>query len=67
MANPPKAKSFDWEMYRYVPTLVGAVIALIIFLVMALLHTWQWFRSRNNIIIYVVLGALCQTNPYVYG
>ncbi|KAF2681538.1 RTA1-domain-containing protein [Lentithecium fluviatile CBS 122367] len=60
MANPPKSKAFDWEMYRYVPSLVGAIIALIIFLIMAMLHTWQWLRSRNHIIIYVVVGALCE-------
>jgi hypothetical protein len=62
MANPPKSKKFDWEMYRYVPTLVGAIIALIIFLILALLHAWQWLKSRNHIIIYVVIGALCQLN-----
>jgi hypothetical protein len=60
MANPPKSASFDWKMFRYVPSLVGTIVALIIFLILAMLHAWQWFRSRNHIIIYVVVGALCE-------
>lgn len=60
MANPPSSPEFDWKMYRYVPTLVGAVIALIIFLIMALLHLWQFLRLRQRIVIFVVIGAFCK-------
>jgi hypothetical protein len=58
MANPPKSKAFDWEMYRYIPSLIAAILALVIFGIMAMLHFWQWLRSRNHIIIYVVIGTL---------
>ncbi|KAF2027425.1 RTA1-domain-containing protein [Setomelanomma holmii] len=64
MANPPSSPEFDWKMYRYVPTLVGAIIALIIFLIMALLHLWQYLKLRKSIIIYVVLGALCEVGGF---
>jgi hypothetical protein len=59
MANPPSSPEFDWKMYRYIPTLVGAVIALIIFLIMACLHLWQFLRLRQIVVIYVVIGAFC--------
>jgi hypothetical protein len=58
MANPPSSPGFDWKMYRYIPTLVGAIIALTIFLIMALLHLWQLIRLRQVLIVYVIIGAL---------
>jgi hypothetical protein len=57
--NPPKSPDFDWEMYRYVPSLAGAIACLVMFLVMALLHLYQFLKSRNRIVIFVVIGALC--------
>jgi hypothetical protein len=59
--NPPKGPGFDWEMYRYVPSLAGAIVCLIVFLVMALLHLYQFLKSRNRVIIFVVIGALCMS------
>lgn len=60
--NPPKGPNFDWEMYRYVPSLAGAIVCLVVFLVMAFLHLYQYLRSRNRIIIFVVIGALCMSS-----
>ena len=57
--NPPKGPDFDWEMYRYVPSMAGAIVCLVVFLVMALLHLYQFLKSRNRIIVFVVIGALC--------
>ncbi|KAJ4362299.1 hypothetical protein N0V83_010392 [Neocucurbitaria cava] len=64
MANPPSSPEFDWKMYRYVPSLAGAMIALIIFLIMAILHLHQFFRLKNRIIIFVVVGALCEVGGF---
>jgi hypothetical protein len=46
-------------MYRYIPSLAGAIAALIIFLIMTLLHLWQYLRSRKLIAFLVISGALC--------
>jgi phosphate/sulfate permease len=54
------AKTFDFEMFRYTPSLVGAIIAIIIYSILAGLHFWQWFQTRQVIILCVVLGALGQ-------
>ncbi|OAG03173.1 RTA1-domain-containing protein [Paraphaeosphaeria sporulosa] len=64
MANPPKAKNFDWEMYRYIPSLAGAIISMIIFLILTLLLFWQWFRTRNHILIFVVIGTISEVIGY---
>ena len=57
MANPPSSPEFDWKMYRYIPSLAGALVALSIFFIMTLLHLYQFLRSRNRIILFVVIGA----------
>ncbi|KAJ5024161.1 RTA1 like protein-domain-containing protein [Bipolaris maydis] len=56
--NPPKSPGFDWEMYRYTPSLVGAIICIVVFAAMAALHVLRFFRSKNRIIIFLVIGAL---------
>jgi hypothetical protein len=60
MANPPKAPNFDWEMYRYIPSLAGAIVSMIIFLILTLLLFWQWLRTRNHILIFVFIGTTCK-------
>ncbi|KAI4652071.1 hypothetical protein J4E93_002268 [Alternaria ventricosa] len=62
--NPPKGPDFDWEMYRYVPSMAGAIVCLVVFFVMALLHSYQFLKSRNRIIVFVVIGALCEVGGY---
>lgn len=59
MANPPSGGGFDWKMYRYVPSLAAAIIALTVFSIMATLHFWQWLKLRNHIILYIVVGTAC--------
>lgn len=58
--NPPKSAQFDWEMYRYIPSLAGAIIGMIIFFTLTLLLMWQWLRTRNHILIFVIIGAICK-------
>lgn len=50
--------TFDFEMFRYRPSLVGAIVSLVIFFILSGLHFWQWFRTRQIIILCVVLGAM---------
>ena len=54
----PHARDFDFEMFRYQPSLVGAIIAIVTFSILGALHAWQWFRTKQIIILCVVLGAL---------
>jgi hypothetical protein len=63
--NPPKAPGFDWEMYRYVPSMAGAIVCLIVFLIMAGLHLWQFVKTKNRIVLFVVVGALCTSTSQI--
>jgi hypothetical protein len=65
MANPPSSPKFDWKMFRYTPTLVGAIVSLVIFLIMALLHLWQLFKLRQIVIIYIIIGAFCEASSSI--
>ncbi|KAF1965652.1 RTA1 like protein, partial [Bimuria novae-zelandiae CBS 107.79] len=64
MANPPKSAQFDWAMYRYIPSLAGAIIGMIIFFILSLLLLWQWLRLRNHILIFVLVGTICEIGGY---
>ncbi|KAF1921391.1 RTA1 like protein-domain-containing protein [Ampelomyces quisqualis] len=64
MGNPPSHPTFDWKMFRYVPSLAGAIVALVIFSIMTLLHTWQLLKSRQVIMIYVIVGAILEVSGY---
>ncbi|EUC35468.1 hypothetical protein COCCADRAFT_90632 [Bipolaris zeicola 26-R-13] len=62
--NPPKSPGFDWEMYRYTPSLAGAILCIVVFAIMACLHLLRFFRSKNRIIVFLVIGALCEVGGY---
>ncbi|KAF2004310.1 RTA1 like protein [Amniculicola lignicola CBS 123094] len=58
------AKEFDWAMYRYTPSLIGAIICIVIFSVLAGLHCWQWVKTKRSIIIWVLVGAILEVTGY---
>ncbi|KAJ4355409.1 uncharacterized protein N0V89_003425 [Didymosphaeria variabile] len=62
--NPPKSAGFDWQMYRYIPSLAGAIIGMIIFFTLTLLLLWQWLRTRNHLLLFVIVGATCEVGGY---
>lgn len=51
--------------YSYTPSMVAAIIFIIIFACSALLHTWQLFRSRTWYFIPFLIGCLCKF-AYLY-
>ncbi|KAJ4315768.1 hypothetical protein N0V94_005787 [Neodidymelliopsis sp. IMI 364377] len=60
MANPPSSSEFDWKMYRYVPSLALGILFVILFSIMAAMHTFAYCRHRKANTIYMILGALCE-------
>jgi hypothetical protein len=54
------AKEFDWQMYRYTPSLAGAIVGIILFSVLAGLHIRQWLNTKRKIIIWVIVAAVCE-------
>jgi hypothetical protein len=51
--------TFDWEMYRYTPSLAAAAVSVAIFSILGMIHAWTWLKSRNHIMVIIVLGILC--------
>ncbi|KAL1598441.1 hypothetical protein SLS59_006725 [Nothophoma quercina] len=60
MANPPSSASFDWKMYRYTPSLAAAILFLVLFSILTLLHIYFYLRHRRSSTIYIILGGLCE-------
>ncbi|KAF2111526.1 RTA1 like protein-domain-containing protein [Lophiotrema nucula] len=57
-------KTFDWKMYRYVPSLIGPIISIVIFSILAGLHLWQLLRTKKKIIVWIVIGTICEVVGY---
>ena len=62
MANPPSGPSFDWKMYRYIPSLPAAILFLILFFILTLAHVYTYLRYRKTSTIYVILGGICKSS-----
>jgi hypothetical protein len=54
------AKTFDFEQFRYVPSLAGAIVGIVIFSLLAALHLWQLLSKKRKVMIWVVIGACCE-------
>lgn len=46
-------------MFRYVPSLAGGIVALIVFFIMTLLQSWQYLKLRQHIVLFVLIGSVC--------
>ncbi|KAF2873825.1 RTA1 like protein-domain-containing protein [Massariosphaeria phaeospora] len=64
VSSTQRRKKYDWEMFRYIPSLIGAIISLVIFAILALLYSWQWIKARNHIVILAILTAICEVGGY---
>lgn len=49
----------DFEFYHYDPSIAAAVIFLLLFLVMTVVHTYQMFRTKTWYFIPFVIGGFC--------
>lgn len=59
MSSSQKA-SFD--LYSYDPSMAAAVIFIILFLLITIIHTYQMFRTRTWFFIPFLLGGCCEKN-----
>lgn len=51
----------DFKLYRYDPSMAAAVIFVILFFLVTVLHTYQMIRTRTWIFIPFVLGGVCKS------
>lgn len=52
-------ETIDFRLYRYDPSMAAAVIFVILFLIVTVLHFYQMMRTRTWILIPFVLGGIC--------
>jgi hypothetical protein len=50
-----------WTAYQYNPSMGAAVLFIILFAVITLLHTYHLFRTRTWFFIPLVIGGYCTT------
>ena len=51
----------SFKLYHYDPTIAGAVVILLLFIVTTVLHIWQLFRGRCYFILPLAIGGICKT------
>lgn len=56
---------FDFKLYRYTPSLVAAVIFIVLFVLTTTYHLWQTFRARSWYFLIFVTGGIFQIIGYI--
>lgn len=59
---PPGAEvpeEFDFKLYRFTPSLPGAIIAVIVFAVLTAVHFWRLMRARSFYFTPFLVGGAC--------
>ena len=48
-----------FELYRYFPSLPAAIVAIVVFGLLTLGHTWRMMRTKTWFCTPFVIGGLC--------
>lgn len=62
-AEPP-GDGFDFQLYRYTPSLPAAIVSVAVFAILTALHTWRLFRARAYYFTAFTIGGIFQTIGY---
>lgn len=61
---PPE---FDFKLYRYTPSLEGAIVSLIVFALLTIAHYWRLKKARAYYFTVFTIGGLCMSSStYTY-
>ncbi|GAB1317817.1 hypothetical protein MFIFM68171_08027 [Madurella fahalii] len=55
---------FDFQLYRYEPSLAAAVVGVVVFAILTLLHCWRVFRYKAFYFTAFTVGGVFQTIGY---
>lgn len=56
---PPE---FDFKLYRYTPSLIGAAVTAVVFGALTSLHFWRMLRARASYFTPFLIGGVCKSN-----
>lgn len=62
------ADEWDFKLYRYTPSLPAAIVGVVVFAILTLLHIWRLKRHRAYYFTAFTVGGLCMCQnspPYV--
>ncbi|KAK5173036.1 uncharacterized protein LTR77_003158 [Saxophila tyrrhenica] len=65
MSDDASAGEFDFKLYRYTPSLAGAIISVIVFGVLSGLHLWKLIRHRAIYFTPFLIGGIFETIGYI--
>ncbi|KAM0531829.1 hypothetical protein ACHAPP_007597 [Verticillium nonalfalfae] len=63
-AGAASADSFDFELYRYTPSLPAAIVSVAIFAALTAVHVWRMSRARAFYFTPFVIGGILQVIGY---
>lgn len=52
--------AFNFQLYRYTPSLAAAVVAVAVFAILTALHTWRLLRARAFYFTAFTMGGICK-------
>ncbi len=65
-ATDGRGAAFDFQLYRYTPSLPAAVVSAVVFAALTLLHAWRLHRARAYYFTAFTIGGLCKSFQYIY-
>lgn len=51
----------DFKLYRYTPSLPGAIVTTVVFGILSCLHIWRFSRARAWYFIPFTVGGVCKS------
>lgn len=64
MADASSSDAFDFKLYRYDPLLPAAIVSVVVFAILTVLHTWRLFRVRAYYFTAFTIGGICKSSFY---
>ena len=61
--NVEVPEEFDFKLYRFTPSLEGAIIAAIVFGLLTAVHSWRLVRARSFYFTPFLIGGVCTSRP----
>ena len=58
-ASAAPAESFDFQLYRYTPSLPAAIVSVAVFAILTSLHIWRLVRVKAFYFTPFVIGGVC--------
>lgn len=52
---------FNFQLYRYTPSLPAAIVSVVFFAIVTALHFWRMYKARAFYFTAFVIGGICES------